>query len=203
MCRKKNCEFHKSRQFLIQKISKCGCGLSYHTCELMLNLIQLCTKALCKQSYIAKPTTKNSNNFKRSSIRHCCIHLHIQVVATNDDNHGKRWLIITQPYLYPLLISFSLDHSLHKDAGKMDVLWGERLNVHNFFHLNKKYYHQQTHADFIDHVRLSTSAMVTGLALAMGTLKFLADILKMMFPALSAFQPLMREKSPVMASSMM
>ena len=48
-----------------------------------------------------------------------------------------------------------------------------------------------------------TSAMVTLAAFAMGTLKFLADFLKMRFPLLSAFHALMRAKSAKMASSIM
>ena len=48
-----------------------------------------------------------------------------------------------------------------------------------------------------------TSAMVTLAAFAMGTLKFLADFLKMRFPFLSAFHALMSAKSVVMASSIM
>ncbi len=50
---------------------------------------------------------------------------------------------------------------------------------------------------------LLTSAIVTGLALAIGTLKFLADFLKTRLPALSDFQALMIEKSPCIASSSM
>ena len=48
-----------------------------------------------------------------------------------------------------------------------------------------------------------TSAIVTLAALAMTKLKLIADFLKIIFPALSAFHPRMRAKSPLMASSRM